>query len=155
MRSAKGIRIVIGMVALVCGGSRSEAQQGSKLPPLEGRYVRLHTCSDSTAITGHVALQDSVAIGLSTGEAPRVQRSELRRVEIRGHDRGRWATIGIFAGAVLGGLVYNMTHDRSPGSYTGLVSLYIAAPIGGLIGGVAGAVAAPEEWVPIFRAPCD
>src|SRR5690606_181880 len=103
---------------------RSEAQQVSTPPPLEGRYVRLHTCSDSTAIIGHVALQDSVTIGLSTaGQALRVRRSELRRIEILGHNRGRWATIGNFAGAVLGGLAHNMPLDRSPGSYTGLGSL--------------------------------
>lgn len=122
-------------------------------PPLTGRLVNLQVCADSLSVVGTVTDQSEALITLmSYGEPRPVRISEIGRAQLRGHDRGRWATIGMFLGAVGGALGHRLVNGSD--GYTGLVSLYIAAPIGALVGGTTGAILAPEEWVALYLRRC-
>ena len=112
-------------------------QAGPRLGPMNGT-VRQHN--------------DRLLTLSSYGETRPIPISEVGRIEMRGRDRGRWATFGLFLGAVGGAAAYRLVEGSD--EYTSLVSLFVAAPVGALMGATAGAMFAPEEWVTFHSLRC-
>lgn len=132
------------------------AQRNADGTLASGHLVRAQACSDPAYVQGRVAAWDTSALRLTSmeGTETRIPVSNLHRIRVRGRDRGRWATIGIFAGAVIGGIGYHVWDRRRGGPAPYPIALYIAAPVGALVGGTVGAIGAPEEWVLWRRFDC-
>ena len=143
--------VLVFIVAGLVGPATIQAQ--SVLPSLENRLVRVRLCADSIPVIGSVENQTERMLTLrSYGESRLIPLSEVGRVEIRSHDRGRSATLGIFLGAAAGALAYRVTNGSD--EFSSLRALFVAAPVGGLVGGVAGATLARERWTTFRSQPC-
>jgi hypothetical protein len=150
-RLPRRARAVVTLAILAAAGAASAGAAAAQIvvPPLEpvGHRGRVHFCDARPAVHGTITTLDSTGISLRELDATlTVPLRDIRQLEIRWKNRGRWATIGLFTGMAAAATATFISADRANDYYSGLIGLFIVTPIAGLIGAPVGAILAPEEW---------
>jgi hypothetical protein len=141
-------RIFVLALAAAAATAESAAAQRIDVPPVDplGHRARVHFCDGRPMLLGTLTSLDSARLSLLDFDAARtIPLADVRRLEIRRQDRGKWATIGLFAGIGAGILATTVAAEDGD-YYRGLIGLFVVSPIAGLIGAPIGAILAPEQW---------
>jgi hypothetical protein len=137
----------LALVALSCGMCVHGAAAQTEVPVADpvGRSARIQLCDGEPLLLGTVTTLDSASLSLRHHDAVRtVSLRDVRRLEVRSKNRGRWATIGLLTGMLTGVVVATIAGDDD--MFTGLYGLFVVTPVLGLVGAPAGAILAPRSW---------